>query len=310
MQPVVSVIVTSDYASGRPKTWNDLRAALAALARQDFQEPAEFLLVESADLAPRIPSDLKNILPTLRVIVVPAVSASKLKNEGVRAASADLVALIDGDCVADSSWLSHFVALMRSRPGIAAVSGRTVYGSGRFIDRVMALISRSFLDKGRTAPTRHLTVNNAGFRRSVLLSHPFPEQSGPHMSVLQAEPIIRAGLQLLFDPGLCVQHSYDGWSTEKEIRRSMGYGVIRARHLDRRLPHAWMARLGYFSILLFVAARILHTWWNCLRGARRYGVAWYQLPAAFGLAAAACAMEIPGMILAVRGEPLDNTEFR
>jgi hypothetical protein len=310
MQPVVSVIVTSDYASGKPETWNELRAALAGLARQDFQEPAEFLLIESADLAPEIPTDLKNILPALQVIVAPAESASKLKNEGVRVASADLVAMIDGDCVADSNWLSRFVALMRSRPEIAAVSGRTVYGGGRFFDRVMALISRSFLDTGRTAPTRHLTVNNAGFRRSVLLSHPFPEQLGPHMSVLQAEPILRAGGRLFFEPGLRVLHHYDGWSTETEIRRSMGYGVIRARHIDRRLPHAWMAQLGYFSIPLYVASRVLHTWWNCLRGARRYGVAWYQLPAAFGLAAAACAMEIPGMILAVRGEPLDKTEFR
>ncbi len=308
MPPVVSVIVTCDYASGKPESWNDLRAALAGLARQDFQEPAEFLLVESADLAPQIPPDLKNILPALRVIVAPAASADELKNEGVRAASAELVAMIDGDCVADPGWLRHLVNLLRQHPEVSAVSGRTHYGRRRFFDRVMALIGRSYLDMGRTAPTRHLAPNNSGFRRSVLLSHPCP--SGAHMSNLHAVAITRDGGRLLFDPGLCVQHSYDGWSTEKEIRRSMGYGVIKARLLDRRLPYAWMAHLGYFSIPLFLLTRTLHSWWNCFCGARRYGVAWYELPVAFGLAAAACALEIPGMVRAIRGEPLDNTEFR
>ena len=98
--------------------------------------------------------------------------------------------------------------------------------------------------------------------------------------------------------------------TEKHIRRSMGFGVIRARRLDRTLPYASMASLGYFSIPLFVAGRTLHSWRNCIRGARAYGVKWYELPTAFGLAAAACAMEIPGMIHAVRGEPLDKTAYR
>jgi hypothetical protein len=310
MQPVVSVIVTCDYQSGTEGGWNDLRATLSGLAQQDFQEPAEFLLVESTKLAPEIPPDLNNILPALRIVVAPESAAGKLKDAGVRAASADLVALLDGDCVAAPGWLSRFVELMRRHPEVTAVSGKTVYGTNRLLDRAMALSSRSFLDKGRTAPTRHLTVNNFGVRRAVWLAHPFPANGGAHMSRLETEPILRDGGRFLFDPKLRVEHRYDGWSTEKAIRQSLGYGVIRARRIDPRLPYAWMARLGYFSIPLFVAARILHTWWNCLRGARRYGVAWYELPAVFFLAAAACAIEIPGMILAVRGKPLDKTEFR
>lgn len=71
MDPVVSVIVTCDYESGKPEAWNALRATLAGLARQDFQEPAEFLFIESAEFAPRLPSDLKTILPSLRVVTVP-----------------------------------------------------------------------------------------------------------------------------------------------------------------------------------------------------------------------------------------------
>ena len=310
MEPVVSVIVTCDYGSGKTEAWNDLRATLTALARQDFDGPAEFLLVESTALAPQIPPDLKTILPNLRIVVSASSSSPKLKHDGVRAAAAELVAMFDGDCVPDSGWLRHFVALMREQPEVAAVSGRTMYGTRKFRDRVMALITRSFLDEGRAAPTRHFTDNNAGFRRSVLLSHPFPENAGPHMSMLQSTQIIRDGGRLLFEPQLRVDHAYRGWPTEKEIRRSLGYGVIKTRLLDRGVPYAKLAHLGYLSIPLFVLLRTLHSWWNCLRRARFYNVAWYQLPVAFALATVACAMEIPGMIRAVRGEPLDKTLYR
>ena len=56
MRPVVSVIVVSDYAGGDFKAWDDLRSTLAALARQDIDEPIEVLLVESSDHAGRIPT--------------------------------------------------------------------------------------------------------------------------------------------------------------------------------------------------------------------------------------------------------------
>jgi cellulose synthase/poly-beta-1,6-N-acetylglucosamine synthase-like glycosyltransferase len=127
-RPAVSVVVTSDYASGTAVGWEDLRASLAALARQDFREPAEFLLVETAELATRIPADVLRVLPSLRVVSVDARAASALKNAGAQAASADIVALVDGDCRVARGWLRHLVTALREHPEAAVVSGRTTYG--------------------------------------------------------------------------------------------------------------------------------------------------------------------------------------
>ena len=254
-RPVVSVVVTSDYASGKPAGWDDLRASLAALARQDFPEPAEFLFVETAELAPRIPADVLRTLPSLRIVSADARAASALKNAGARAASADIVALIDGDCRAARGWLRHLVSALRDHPEVGVVSGRTTYGDETRFARMMALITRSFLDVGRTAPTAHVTINNAGFRRSTLLAHPLPDATGAHMSMLQSEAIARAGGRFLFEPRMHVTHSYGGWAMEKEIRRSMGYGVITVRRLDERIRYAALARLGYASIPAFVLLR-------------------------------------------------------
>lgn len=140
-RPAVSVVVTSDYASGKPAGWDDLRASLAALARQDFPEPAEFLLVETAALAPRIPADVLRTLPSLRIVSADARAASALKNAGARAACADIVALIDGDCRAARGWLRHLVSALRDHPEVGVVSGRTTYGDETRFARMMALIT-------------------------------------------------------------------------------------------------------------------------------------------------------------------------
>lgn len=115
MKPVVSVVI-SDYASGERKAWADLRVTLAALGHQDIAEPAEVLLVENTGFAPRIPADLMSILPNLKLINTPSELSYDLKNEGARAASADLVILLDGDCAPPPNWVRHRVGAIRARP--------------------------------------------------------------------------------------------------------------------------------------------------------------------------------------------------
>jgi glycosyltransferase involved in cell wall biosynthesis len=310
MQPAASVIITSDYALHAPNDIENFRDCIEALARQDVQEPVEFILVDEAELAADVGARLTRILPTLRILTAVGQSAAALKNAGARAAEAELVVFIDADCAAHPGWLTHFLADMREHPEVSVVTGRTHYGFSGFFNRVMALLSRSYLDQDLPGYTRHVAVNNAGFRRAVFLSYPCPAEGGAHMSLLQAEALFRAGHRVLFDPRLSVRHAYDGWSNEREIRRSLGYGVIKTRLIDGRLPYARVARMGYISVPLFAALRALHGCWHCLRRRRAYGVAWYELPAAFALAAVTSMMELPGMLRAVRGQPLGKSGFR
>ncbi len=310
MQPAASVVVTSDYGLHAPNGIENFRDCIEALARQDVKEPVEFILVENSDLAPDVAARLTEILPGLRILTAPRQSAAELKNAGAHAAIADLIVFIDADCAAHPGWLTHFLEDMRGHPEVAVATGRTHYGAAGFLNRVMALLSRSYLDQDSPGYTRHVAVNNAGFRRAVFLSYPCPDEGGAHMSLLQAEALFRAGHRVLFDPRLSVRHAYDGWSNEREIRRSLGYGVIKTRLIDGRLPYARVARMGYISVPLFAALRALHGCWNCIRRRRAYDVAWYELPAAFVLAAVTSMMEVPGMLLAVRGQPLGKSAFR
>ena len=308
--PAVSVVVVSDYAGGQARSWNGLRAVLAALARQDFEEPAEFLLSECSALAGEIPADLAELLPSLRIVLSPASSSYELKNEGVRRASAGIVALIDADCVPDRAWLRRLVEALRRQPDAAAVSGRTVYAGRSLTERVLALLSRSYLDPGRAGATRFISNNNAGFRRSVLRMHPLPVDAGPFAARLQSQAVLRGGGRLLFEPGMRVVHEFEGWPLEADIRRNLGYSAVLTRLRDGSLPHAWLTRLGYASIPLFFGGKIVDSFWNCIRCAPLYGVRRFELAAAFAFAVVVHAMEIPGMVAAFRGRKLAATGYR
>ena len=308
--PTATVLIVSDYAAGGPEGWKDIRRALGSLARQDFSEPVEFLLCESERFRDRVPSDLTSILPALRIVLVPETQSYAVKNFGVRAASADIVALLDADCVPDASWLRRLVENLRRSPHAAAVSGRTLYPGTSLGVRVCALLGRSYADPGHRGETRFTAINNCAFRRDAYLAHPLPTGLGTFSSRIQSEALRRAGWTLLFDPEIQVVHDFEGWSMEADFRRNCGHGTIRTRLEDPRLPYAWLARIGRLGIIPILAGKVIDSWRDCVRCGSHYGVRGYELPAAMAISVFLHFLEIPGMLQAYRGGGLSSSHFR
>jgi hypothetical protein len=310
MQPVVSVIIVSDYAAGEHGSWEDLRAAFHAWTQQDFAEPVEYLLVEHAAYERQVPADLLDILPSLRVVYSADATSYELKNAGVQAASAPLVALVDADCIPRRDWLRRLVIALREHPQAAVISGKTVYAGKGLQERVLGLLTRAYLDPGRFGKTAFISNSSAGFRREVCLAYPLPSGAGAFASRLQSEAMRRDGRLLLFDPGLQVTHDFSGWAMECDIRRNIGYGTVITRLRDRRMPYAWLTRLGYSSIPVIATGKTLFSFWDCLRCGAQYNVRWFEMPAAWALAALTRLLEIPGMVRAFRGGEMTGTAYR
>jgi hypothetical protein len=310
MQPIVTVVTLTDFEVGTPRAWDDLRATLRGLACQDFSAPAEFILLEDERLKEQIPSDLTEILPQLQVVLSSKTLQYDLKSEAAWVGTADIVILLDADCVPVPGWLQCLVAAMQAHPEVAVVSGKTMYEGKTFLERGCGVLGRAYVDQKGAGYTTHISNNNAAFRRDVLQRHPLPTRAGPFSSKLHAETIRRDGWKLWFDPRASATHAFDGWSMEKDIRRNMGYGIITVRQLDPQLPFAWMARLGFFSVPLVFCARILESWWRTARFYRHYGIRWYELPFTFALAIPVHVMEIPGMISAIQRRPITETAYR
>jgi hypothetical protein len=310
MGPVASVVLYSDFGVGGKTDWNEMKAVLVELARQDFREPVEFILVESAERKDDIPSDLTDSLPSLKVVVSPATSSAGLKNEGVRAASAPIIGFLPADCLPAPDWLRRLVGALRAQPDVAAVSGRTDYPGRSLMVRTLALLERGFLDPGQAGETWSVSYNNAAYRRSLLLEHAFPGLECACGGKAHAEAIRGAGHRVVFEPAMKVVHHFEGWAFEKDVRRNLGYAAIESRLREPRIALAWVTKLGYGAIPVLMAARTLYDWRVCLRTARHYGLAWHEVPFALGLAAAVRVLEIPGMVYALRGQRLPATAFR
>ena len=291
----VSVIVVSDYGGRASGEWTYLHDTLAALARQDFGEHFEVLLVDAVPEGEEMPAELLHLIPRIRRIRGEGEPSREVLNAAVGAASGDLIALLDGDCAPDPSWLRAGTDVMRAHADAAAVSGLTRYPGETFANRTLGTLSRSFLDPGGPGTTRFISNNNAIVRRPALLAHPLVKYPRPLAARLQVEAIRMDGGELYFEPRMSVTHRFDGWPMERRIRRNVGYRAVRIRQLDARIPFAWLVHFGRLSIPAFVAARTLDSCWDCLRAGRHYGLRWYELPAAFATAVRVHLLEIRGM---------------
>ncbi len=312
MSPQVSVLITIDYAAATEATWSRLREVLCALAAQDDGE-TEFLLVESSALRERVPADLPRRLPGLRILFAESDDARVLKSAGLQAARTDLVAMLDGDCVPQPGWLAECREAARLHPAAAVISGVTRYDGGSLLTRVLEINSRSFIDDRRDDDSRHLTENNAVCRRReflrVLDGDAETAGVGAHSSSLRGATAKRLGMKMAVDPHLVVNHAHD-WSSEVQIRRSLGFGIVRARQVDRAVPYSWTVRIGPLSLPAVFAGRLLNSWRMCVANGRRYGLRAYQQPAALAITAVCCLMEIPGAARALRGLDPPQTAFR
>jgi len=306
----ISVIVVSDYAAGKEKSWEDLRLAFRAWAAQDGPPADEFLLAESAALEGAIPSDVLALVPGLKVLSLDADSSYALKNEAVRAASGDWVAIVDADCIPGPTWLSTLRSSIARNPSAAAISSKTTYPGRSTLERILSLITRSFIDPGRQGPTQFISGNAACYRRGVFLCHPLPLQLGAFAGRIQSASILREGGELLFEPDMVVVHDFEGWEMERDIRRNHGYCTIATRLKDDRLPHARLIRLGPAAVPVVVAGKMLDSVLDSLRCYRHYGVRRFELPLAWAMVAVTHVMEIPGMLAAYKGETPGTTAFR
>ena len=308
--PSLSVIVVSDYAAGEEKSWDDLRRALWAWVEQEGTPADEFMLVESSRFKGRIPGDVAGMIPNMRILYIDAESSYELKNLAVEAATGDWLAIVDADCIPRRSWLRVLRAALAEHPDAAAISARTLYPGRSRMERVLGLLSRSYLDPGRRGPTRFISGNAAAFRRDVYRRHPLPVGIGAFASRIQSEAFLRDGATLWFDPDLVVVHDFEGWPMERDIRRNHGYSTVITRLHDDRLPYAGLIRMGLIAIPLIVAGKTFHSLRDCFRCFRHYNVKLHELPLALALTVVTHVLEIPGMWQAFRRKWIQATQYR
>jgi glycosyltransferase involved in cell wall biosynthesis len=117
----VSVIVP---CLGWPDT---LPACLDALRKQMIDGPMEIIVVVNGPDAPAA----GHCPPEIRVVRVPRCGPAAARNAGVCAASGDVLAFIDSDCVPSPRWLAAGLAVLRSGAAEHVVAGAITRSGAR-----------------------------------------------------------------------------------------------------------------------------------------------------------------------------------
>jgi hypothetical protein len=308
--PSASVVIVADYKAGDDDSWDELRQTLEGLARQDSDVPVEFLLVEAEESRLEIPHDLARLLPALRVVRAQGRTSYDLKNAGARAARAPFVVMLDADCAPHPRWLRSVLEHRRRHPEAAAISGRTLYKGEGLLRRIFALLDRSYVESGKDGSTRAISNNNGGFDRDVLIRFPLRNDVGPFGSRPHSDAILAAGGTLRFEPDMVAYHGYGGWEMVREVRRHTGFSRARYRQINPEATHSWMFRLGSPGIPIIVGIAIADSCRRCVTLGSRYGIRCFEWPLAWAVAIRAHLMEIPGLLLAMRGGSIGADAYR
>ena len=300
-KPLATVLTVADYKAGEEESWDELRLTLNGLAAQDFAGPIEHLLVESKHSTLAIPEEFLQILPTLKVVRAEGHTSYDFKNAGASAASSDFVIMLDADCAPHPKWLSSVMAHRAAHPEAAAISGRTLYKTEGLLPRIFALLDRGYVDPGHAGPTKAISNNNGAFARDVIVKYPLRNDVGPFGSKPHSQKLLADGKELRFEPGMVAYHGYGGWEMAKEIRKHTGYSMARYRQVNPQARWAWMYRAGTLGIVMITGMSIMNSCLNCVRLGSCYGIKWYQIPIAWGVAIRTHLMEIPGLVLGMNG---------
>jgi hypothetical protein len=119
------------------------------------------------------------------------------------------------------------VDVLRQRPDVSAVSGRTNYGNETAYRRALSLVDRSFDDLGGPGVAGSVSNNGALYRRSLLVRFPYPPAVTPFTSArLRAEAMRQAGHVFFFEPAAVTRHAIGGWDFIRDFRRHTGYSDI------------------------------------------------------------------------------------
>jgi GT2 family glycosyltransferase len=214
-----------------------LRRCLESLARSD-PPPAEILVVDQSH-DPAIEAAVVEIGDQgARVVRSDGVGVARGRNDGLRAASHDVVLVTDDDCTVPPEWVSTGERLAAAHAG-AIVTGQVLpVGDPRAVPSTKDDPSpRDLSDERRGG---WLFGNNMVLPRDAVLAlGGFDERFGPEEAAEDNEFCYRwlkAGHALRYEPSLVVDHH--DWRSRDDLERlyvryARGEGFFYAKHLRR-----------------------------------------------------------------------------
>jgi glycosyltransferase involved in cell wall biosynthesis len=229
-----------------------LTACLDALAAQRVTGGVEVLVVDDGSAVPV--AGVLGDRPNLVVLRQSPAGSYAARNRGLRAATADVIAFTDADCVPHPDWLERALAVLDADPALDVVAGAVEvfapdsgWDAVALHDALTAFSQREFVERHGFGATANLIA-----RRRVF------ERVGPFDATLQSggdaewgERASAAGCRLVYRQDVRVGHP--ARSTLKEV-------VSKLRRTTRGVEEVAARRGDADPLARAVAERLLRPW--------------------------------------------------
>jgi hypothetical protein len=219
----------------------------------------------------------------VRFEATPGLAYFPMKNRGAELAAGDLIVYLDSDVIPQPGWLKTLISSFADR-SVKVVMSRAFVNPVSFYSRAVALTW--FFDRLPTtcglSPAEHFHANGVAFRRSVLLSHPYPDSPGQARGAgWHLQELLKAeGITVYEHTGALLDHP-PPLGLGNYIRRAMLNGSDDYLSIRRRKG---TRRSGFVRSLERAIKKWLKAVSNVVRERSVVGLPWWQAPAAAGLA--------------------------
>ena len=111
----------------------------------------------------------------VRVVAAPGLAYFEMKNRGAELARGEVVVFLDSDVIPQPAWLATMLTAFAD-PAVQVVASRAYVRPDTLYSRTVALTWLFDLppDTSSLQPAERVHANAIGFRRGVILEHPYP----------------------------------------------------------------------------------------------------------------------------------------
>lgn len=231
--------------------------------------------------------------PTVRIIKAIGLKYDDAKFTAARQARGEYLLYLDGDCLPNDGWMDAHLGALRN--GAAATGGFTRYDGG-FLAAVESILDFGFLMPLQRRTLACYAYNNAGFHRSIMLTHGYPEGELRCNCYAHAQQLKRLGRPAILVPEARVLHKVQPFFIE---RFRQGFDAVGACWVNPSLrERSWLA-LGPLAAPLFYAETVLLDYRRMLSGYRELAVPWWALPFTLALFPLFRLVDLAGMFKAL-----------
>lgn len=251
MKPKVSIIVPTYNEKER------VTKCIDSLLCQSYpQNKIEIIVVDDGS-TDGTSSFIRKNFPEVKLITKKNSGAYDSRNRGITAATGNIIAFTDGDCVATKDWIKNIEKVMREK-NIDVVGGKISHDSDSFIYKATAISDfGGYMDNYE----KHVTcipTGNLAVRKKIFKKFNFDSKLKSSGDRLFSWNLIEAGYKLLYHPSIEIIHRPPlKWSKIIERKYRYGKSFVRIRKKIKTLPGANLIRFHLPGLIVVALARFL-----------------------------------------------------